>query len=500
MKLDMQGIRKEFGPVTALQDVDFYAGPGEIHGLLGENGAGKTTLMNILSGTFPPTSGKIIINGKEVTDMTPQKSKEMKIRFIHQELNLCNDLKVYENMFLGEEISRGPGLVDKKAEIKRAQEVLNGMNVKIDATALVADLETAKKQLVEIAKALLFQSELIIMDEPTTALNNQEIGNLFHIMRGLKEQGVSFIYISHKMPEIFTICDKYTVLRDGRFIETGLIQDMNEQQATELLIGKTFVNANLKEQQEPCVGSEVVLSVEGFCGGTFQDISFELHKGEVIAITGLQGAGSAELATALFGATPAAKGTVKTASGMLNTRSIKDVMRHGLAMIPCNRKERGILPDMSIRDNNSMSYFTLLHKKFLINNKEEYARFEKNRGRLEIKVGSEMDPITSLSGGNQQKVIVGRWLETEADILIMDNPTQGIDVGAKYSIYKLILELASQGKSILVFSTEFPEIYQIADRCMVMYKGRISGCLERDEMDEANVMALSTGTKREVQE
>lgn len=499
MKLDMQGIRKEFGPVTALQDVDFYAGPGEIHGLLGENGAGKTTLMNILSGTFPPTSGKIIINGKEVTDMTPQKSKEMKIRFIHQELNLCNDLKVYENMFLGEEISRGPGMVDKKAEIKRAQEVLDGMNVKIDATALVADLETAKKQLVEIAKALLFQSELIIMDEPTTALNNQEIGNLFNIMRGLKEQGVSFIYISHKMPEIFTICDKYTVLRDGRFIETGLIKDINEQQATELLIGKTFVNANLKEQQEPCVGSEVVLSVEGFCGDTFQDISFELHKGEVIAITGLQGAGSAELATALFGATPAVKGTVRTAAGTLNTRSIKDVMRHGLAMIPCNRKERGILPDMSIRDNNSMSYFTLLHKKFLINNKEEDARFEKNRGRLEIKVGSEMDPITSLSGGNQQKVIVGRWLETEADILIMDNPTQGIDVGAKYSIYKLILELASQGKSILVFSTEFPEIYQIADRCMVMYKGRISGCLERDEMDEANVMALSTGTKREVQ-
>lgn len=499
MKLDMLGIRKEFGPVVALQNVDFHAGPGEIHGLLGENGAGKTTLMNILSGTFPPTAGKLIIDGKEITDMTPQKSKELKIRFIHQELNLCNDLKVYENMFLGEELSRGPGMVDKKAEINRAQEVLDSMNVKIDATALVADLETAKKQLVEIAKALLFKSELIIMDEPTTALNNQEIGNLFAIMRRLKDQGVSFIYISHKMPEIFTICDKYTVLRDGRFIKTGLIQNINEQQATELLIGKTFVNANLKEQQEPCIGSEVVLSVEGLWGDTFEDISFELRRGEVIAITGLQGAGSAELATALFGATPAKKGTVRTMAGALNTRSIKDVMRHGMAMIPCNRKERGILPDLSIRDNNSMSFFTLLHKKFLINNKEESNRFEKNRAKLEIKAGSERDPITSLSGGNQQKVIVGRWLETEADILIMDNPTQGIDVGAKYSIYKLILELAAQGKSILVFSTEFPEIYQIADRCMVMYKGRISGCLERDEMDEANVMALSTGTKREVQ-
>lgn len=232
----------------------FTWGPGEIHGLLGENGAGKTTLMNILSGTFPPTAGKIVIDGKEITGMTPQKSKEMKIRFIHQELNLCNDLKVYENMYLGEEITNKTGLVDKKAEIARAQEVLDGMGVKISATALVADLETAKKQLVEIAKALLFQSELIIMDEPTTALNNQEINNLFTIMRGLKEQDVSFIYISHKMPEIFTICDKYTVLRDGRFIETGLIRDIDEHQATELLIGKTFVNANLKELQEPCVG------------------------------------------------------------------------------------------------------------------------------------------------------------------------------------------------------------------------------------------------------
>lgn len=494
MKLEMQNISKEFGPVAALSDVSFEIGSGEIHGLLGENGAGKTTLMNILSGSFPPTSGKIIIDGNEIIGMTPQKSVEMKIRFIHQELNLCNDLKVYENMYLREEIANKAGFIDKKAEIKRAQEVLDGMNVHIDATAQVSDLETAKKQLVEIAKALLFQSELIIMDEPTTALNNQEIENLFTIMRGLKTQGVSFIYISHKMPEIFSICDKYTVLRDGKFIETGDIKDIDEHKATELLIGKTFVNANLKEQQEPCMTEEVLLSVKDIGGDTFEDISFDLHKGEVIAITGLQGAGSGELATALFGATPAQKGTIETKSGKLNTRSIIDVMRHGVAMIPCNRKERGILPDLSIRDNNSVSYFTLLHKKALINNKEESDRFEKNRQKMEIKVGSENDPITSLSGGNQQKVIIGRWLETNANVLIMDNPTQGIDVGAKYAIYKLILELASQGKGIIVFSTEFPEIYKIADRCLVMYKGHLSGTLEREELDEAKVMALSTGT------
>ncbi len=318
-------------------------------------------------------------------------------------------------------------------------------------------------------------------------------------MRRLKGQGVSFIYISHKMPEIFTICDKYTVLRDGRFIETGFIKDIDEHQATELLIGKTFVNANLKEQQEPCMGEEILMSVKGLTGETFENVSFDLHRGEVIAITGLQGAGSGELATALFGATPSKSGTVETRGGRLNTKSILNVMRHRVAMIPCNRKERGILPDLSIRDNNSMAYFTLLHKKLIIGNKEESSRFEKNRSKMEIKVGSEKDPITSLSGGNQQKVIVGRWLETDADVMIMDNPTQGIDVGAKYAIYKLILELAAQGRGVLVFSTEFPEIYQIADRCIVMYKGKINGSLEREELNEAGVMALSTGTKTEVQ-
>lgn len=494
MKLEMHNISKQFGPVAALQDVSFSIGPGQIHGLLGENGAGKTTLMNILSGSFLPTSGAIMVDGKEITGMTPQKSVELKIRFIHQELNLCNDLCVYENMYLREEITGKAGFIDKKKEIKRAQEVLDGMNVSIDAEALVSDLETAKKQLVEIAKALLFESELIIMDEPTTALNNQEIENLFTIMRGLQAQGVSFIYISHKMPEIFSICDRYTVLRDGRFIETGFIKDIDEHKATELLIGKTFVNANLKEQQKPCLREEVLLSVKNLSGETFEDVSFDLHRGEVIAITGLQGAGSGELATALFGATRVNGGTLETKTGKLNTRSILDVMRHRVAMIPCNRKERGILPDLSIRDNNSMAYFTLLHKSPIINNKEEIGRFIKNKQKMEIKVGSEKDPITSLSGGNQQKVIVGRWLETDADVLIMDNPTQGIDVGAKYAIYKLILELASQGKGIIVVSTEFPEIYQIADRCIVMYKGHISGSLERSDLDETRVMALSTGT------
>jgi ribose transport system ATP-binding protein len=354
MILEMKNISKSFGPVAALKNVSFNVGSGEIHGLLGENGAGKTTLMNVLAGTFPQNSGEIIINGSVVHGMTPHKSNEMKIRFIHQELNLCNDLRVYQNMFLGAEYSRG-GFVRGAAELEGAQKVLDYMNTGIDASAPVGELETAKKQLVEIARALLFKSELIIMDEPTTALNSREIENLFLIMNRLKDEGVSFIYISHKMPEVFEICSKYTVLRDGAFIQSGEIKDIDEQQATELLIGKTFVAANLKEDDTP-IHDEVVLKVEKLSGKTFEDVSFELHRGEVIVITGLQGSGTDELATALFGASPVRGGRVFARRRDLDLRSIKKVMRSGVAMIPRNRKERGIIPHLSIRQNNSLAY------------------------------------------------------------------------------------------------------------------------------------------------
>lgn len=496
MFLEMKQISKEFGPVKALTDVSFSVGPGEIHGLLGENGAGKTTLMNVLSGTFPPTSGEIFIDGKKMEHMTPRKSTMLGIRFIHQELNLCNDLTVYENMYLGEEILRNGCLINKKEMARRAQEVLDGMNVKINAVSVVTQLDQAQKQLVEIAKALLFRSELIIMDEPTTALNNHEIENLFEIMRKLREQGVSFIYISHKMPELFAICDKYTVLRDGMFIQSGNFAEIDEHGATELLIGKAFVDANLKADSCTPADAEVVLSVRGLTGKTFHDVSFELHKGEVIAVTGLQGAGSAELAEALFGAT-ASTGEIVLNGRRLKPVTIRSAMRSGIAMVPCNRKERGIFPDLSIQNNHSMAGF-IIRKGMAVHEKTERQSFEGNRKKLEIKVDSPKDPITSLSGGNQQKVIVGRWLETDADVFIMDNPTQGIDVGAKYQIYKLIVELARQGKSILVFSTEFPEIWHIADRCIVMYKGRVNGDIPRSSLTEVSMMAHSTGSNLEV--
>lgn len=495
MLLQMKNIVKNFGPVTALDDVSLRVGESEIHGLMGENGAGKSTLMNILAGAIQPTSGEIYFDEKAVYNMTTVKANSMGIRFIHQELNVVNDLKVFENLFLGEELVTRFGLLDKKTMIQKSLEVFKRMQIDIDPLAAVGELDTSRKQLIEIAKSLLFKSRLIIMDEPTTALTNKEIQNLFKIMQKLKEEGVSFIYISHKMPELFDICNRYTVLRDGKFIETGDLKDINEEKATELLVGRAITNEISVEQKSL---EEVVLEAYKLsCNPFFSEISFKLKKGEVIAITGLHGDGRGELAEALFGARKSTGGKVMLKNKELNLSNIKSVMQQGIGMVPRNRKERSIIKDMSIKDNLSMAYFTVAHRKLFVDRNEELDRFSKNQRITGIKVGNPDDLVTSLSGGNQQKVIVARWLEIDAEVYILDNPTQGIDVGAKFEIYKLIKKLAKQGKSIIIFSAEFPEIHKVANRCLVMYKGKINAELSGDKLSEMNVMYYATGSNLE---
>ena len=495
MFLQMKNITKTFGSVKALDNVSLEVGESEIHGLLGENGAGKSTLMNILAGTFPSTSGEIYLNGIKQENMTTLKSNALGIRFIHQELNLVNDLEVYENLFLREELTNKYGLLNKKEMIKRSAEVFKRMNIDIDPQEKVENLDTSRKQLVEIAKALLFESRLIIMDEPTTALTNKEIDNLFVIMRSLKEQGVSIIYISHKMPELFEICDRYTVLRDGKLIESGSFSDIDEKKATELLVGRRIVD-DAKENEN--VTGEVILQVENLsCPPAFSDVSFEVRKGEVIAITGLHGDGRGELAEALFGARPITGGQILFHNKPLNLKSIRQVMKAGIGMVPRNRKERSIIKDMSIVDNLSIAWFVNTNHQPFVKRTEELIRFQRNQEAVAIKVGNPEDYITSLSGGNQQKIIIARWLELDADLYILDNPTQGIDVGTKFEIYKIINELAKQGKSIIVFSAEFPEIYKVADRCLVMYKGQVRAELSRDELTEVRVMYYATGSNME---
>ena len=498
MLLEMKNIYKSFGAVKAVHDVSLTVQGPEIHGLLGENGAGKSTLMNVLGGILRQDSGTILIDGEDHSHLTPIKSANLGIRFIHQELNLVNDLQVYENLFLHNELVLGGLMLNKREMIERSRKILGTMKLDIDPHAYVRDLDTSRKQLVEIARALLFECRLIIMDEPTTALTNEEIENLFEIMRGLKKHGISCIYISHKMPELFAVCDRYTVLRDGKFVAAGNFADIDEQRATEMLVGRSLVH-EVVEKSNKVRKNNIVLEVENLsCGDFFRNVNFSLYKGEILAVTGLFGDGRGELSECLFGARKVSSGKIKLNGNEIQAASIVQVMKSGVSMVPRNRKERSILKDLSIKDNLSMAYFTSKHKKVYVSDKEERSRFEENKRVTNIKAADPDHLITSLSGGNQQKVIFSRWFGLDSDVYILDNPTQGIDVGAKFEIYQLITRLAEQGKSVIVFSSEYPEIHRIADRCLVMYKGEINKVFTRDELNEIDVMYYATGSNKKV--
>ncbi|MEG0734346.1 sugar ABC transporter ATP-binding protein [Anaerorhabdus sp.] len=496
MLVEMKGIVMDFGPVRAVNNVDFSINTKDIVGLLGENGAGKSTLMNVLAGALQPTKGEIFIDGKKVHIANAHVASQYGIRFIHQELNLCNELTVVENMFLAQEITKN-GITQTKEMVNRCKEVFERMNVNINPLSHVGDLQAAEKQLLEIAKSLLFKSELIIMDEPTTALSTNEIENLFNIMRQLSEEGVSFIFISHKMPELFEICKTYFIMRDGNYVSQGNFKDIVESEITEMMIGHNLAEDSF-DNKENYSKDKVVLSVKNFSSELFHDINFDLHAGEIIAITGLQGSGREAIADALFGAEKYT-GTIQINDEEMKKGSkIINFMKRGVALVPRMRKERGIFNDLSIYDNMSMAFINTKLKKLLISDKDESERFIRQQSAMKIKVGNPNNPITSLSGGNQQKVILGRWLEADAGIMLFDNPTQGIDVGAKFEIYHLILELARQGKGIIVFSAEFPEIYKVADRCLVLYKGEVMKEMNREELNEKDVMMYSTGVNKEV--
>lgn len=491
----LQDIVVDFGAVRAVNHVNFSLESGEIKALLGENGAGKSTLMNVFAGTFKPDSGKIFIKDEEVSFSNTMQAMQKGIRLIHQELNLCEDLKVYENLFLAQEIPAAFGLLNEKGMIKKAEEVFKRMGADIDPTALTSKLQTAEKQLVEIARALLFNCDIIIMDEPTTALGGKEIDKLFSIMRTLQKQGVGFVYISHKMPEIFEICESYTVLRDGKWIADGKIKETNEKQIADMMTGRALLNEDFAERLSH-KKEDVILSVKNLSCEGCSNISFDLYKGEILAVTGLQGSGRDQLADALFGVIPHSGSITK--QGKLVKGNVKQFLKSGIAMVPRNRKERGILNDLNILDNLSMGYINTRFKGLLISLKNEKLRFKKQQEQLSIKAENPNLPITSLSGGNQQKVILGRWLEADADILLFDNPTQGIDIGTKYEIYKLMLSLAEQGKSIIMFSSEFAEILKVADRCLIMYRGQENVILPRESITEEALMYYSTGTSIEV--
>ena len=484
----MSGIRKAFFGVTVLDDVDFSVGEGEIHALLGENGAGKSTLMNILAGVYTRDAGTVTFDGKAMEHISVQATEQAGIAFVHQELNLFNDLTVYENIFLRKEILTKLGTLNKREMIAQTKELLDRIGVDISPTAIVSELETSKKQLLEIAKALHANAKLLILDEPTTALNNNEIDHLFGIIRALKEQGKSFIFISHKMTEIFTIADRYTVLRNGQMIQSGNIADTTPTEVTRMMVGNSYSEADI---YTPRALGDPILELENYTGTGFENISLSVRRGEIVGFTGLKGAGVSELMQTVFGALPAKGGTCKV-EGQSCAGGIHSAMKHKVGMIASNRKENSIIPDFTLLENNYVSEHTLSMNRPLIHKRAEVGRFQKMRDTMNLRCNSEADLITSLSGGNQQKVIIARWLNTDADILLMDNPTQGIDVGAKAEIYKLILQLAQQGKTILVNTLEIPELQKVADRCVVFYHGHIQTILPHEDITEERVMLAAT--------
>jgi ribose transport system ATP-binding protein len=495
--LQMTDIVKSYSGVTVVSNVNLSVQQGEIHALLGENGAGKTTLMNILGGVTPMDSGKIVLFGKEIRLHSPADSQAEGVAFIHQELNVVNDLMVYENMFLGYELRKKAGMLDVKEMCRRTEEVFARMNIKINPRTMMRNLETSYKQIVEIAKSLLRNAKLIIMDEPTTSLTQKEIEQVFAIMRGLThDHGVTVIFISHKLTEVVDFCDSYTVLRNGEKVADGSITQpdgtkISQADIARMMVGKDVLGVNVYQEHE--IG-DVVMEVRNLEVDTrVKGVSFDLHKGEILGLTGLLGDGKEELVRAIFGDLRKSGGSVRLKGKMLNLKHPAQGKRQGIGFLPSNRKENAIIKDLSVQEN--ITIVTL--DKFcagptLLPSRERKAA-ELYREKLAIKVANLKNKITSLSGGNQQKVVFSKWINAKSDVMILSNPTQGVDVGAKNEIYTLIMELAKEGMGIIVTSGEAQEIFKLCDRVIVMYHGEVRGELSRNEISEENIMILSTG-------
>ena len=456
--------------------------------LLGENGAGKSTLMNILSGSYTADAGTVTFDGADITGSSIKQIEDAGIDLVHQELNLFKDLLAYENNILGAEETTPWGSLKKRDMANKAAELFERLGVDIDPYALVDDLKPSEKQLLEISRALFRNAKLLILDEPTASLNTDEVEHMFQIVRGLRDKGTSFIFISHKMPEIFELCDTYTVLRNGKFIANGNISDTTPREVTNLLVGAALSDRDAYEPRE--LGEEM-LRVEHFSGEGFADVTFTARRGQIIGLTGLKGCGSSELMQGLFGIHHPSGGNVEVCGKKLHGGSIHEAMGAGIAMLPADRKENSVIPDMSLLENMYLSEHVLSARSFAINTKHENERFEKYGKLLNIKANSSADNINSLSGGNQQKVFLARWLNTDAQVLLLDNPTQGIDVGAKSEIYHLILDLARKGKTVIINTLEIPELREVADVCYVLYEGRVVKELAHDEINEQTVMLYS---------
>lgn len=490
MNVEMRGICKAFGTNVVLKNVDFKLRGGEICALLGENGAGKSTLMNILGGVLPADRGEILLDNAPVSFRTPAESLGAGIAFIHQELNLINDLAVYENMFIGRELKQKNGLLDARRMIQETQAVFDRMGIQLDPKAMVRDLDASYKQIVEISRALMMNASILIMDEPTSSLTGPEIARVFEMMRVLKDQGVGIVFISHKLKEVMEICDRYAILRDGCMVAEGEVAGVTTDDLARMMVGHEIRTRALQRQRNT---SREVLRAERLSNYHFTDVSFSVHGGEVLGVTGLLGDGRSELFLSIFGAGEDYTGQVYFEGRPVKLKSTTQALELGIGYLPRNRKENAILKDLNILENGSIVTWPRIARMGFINRYLQVQQFDAQVKSLRIKLEKMTDLITNLSGGNQQKVVLAKWLSTHPKLLILDNPTQGVDVGAKEEIYDIILNLADEGVAIVVLSSEAQEIIRVCDRALVMYHGAIQGEVSGEAMNEHNIMRLATG-------
>ncbi|WP_409304093.1 sugar ABC transporter ATP-binding protein [Peribacillus sp. SCS-155] len=493
MIVEMKNIKKSFGSNSVLKDVSIQIKGGEICALLGENGAGKSTLMNILGGVLQMDEGTISLDGKQVEFGNPAESQEAGIAFIHQELNLINDLPIFENMFLGRELKTKRGTLDLEAMIHKTEDLFKQMNVHLNPKTMVRDLDASYKQIVEICRAMMMNASIIIMDEPTTSLTDQEIERVFTMMRTLKANNVGIIFISHKLNEVMQICERFIVLRDGKLVEEGNVSEVTTDDLARFMVGYDVRTEPLLREKK--LGDEV-LRVEGLTSnGVFRNIGFSIRAGEILGVTGLLGDGRSELFQSIFGAGIISAGRIFLNGNEADISSTTQAIKQGIAYVPRNRKENAIIKDMNIFENASIVTWPRFRKRGVIHRQKHEEVFTKHRTALRIKMGKLTDSINSLSGGNQQKVVLAKWLAADPKLLILDNPTQGVDVGAKEDIYDIILQLAEQNIAVIVLSSEGQEIIRVCDRALVMYHGAIQGELAGKAMNEQNIMHLATGGK-----
>ncbi|WP_293736319.1 sugar ABC transporter ATP-binding protein [uncultured Phascolarctobacterium sp.] len=493
MEIELKNIHKAFGSNEVLKGVNLTLKSGEVHALMGENGAGKSTLMNILTGIHKQDKGQIFVDGQEVSFKNPLEAEAHGIAFIHQELNIWPNLSILENLFMMHSITNGMGVLDFKAMRKLAEEKCREIEIELPLDMEAGECSVGQQQMTEIVRNLLVDAKVVIMDEPTAALTERETEKLFEVMRSLKKRGVAMVYISHRMEEVTANCDTITVMRDGVSVATKSVKEYGMEQIIRDMVGRSITEFYPDRRNKP---AEVILEVKSFNQtGVFRDVSFNLRKGEILGVAGLMGAGRTEIMRAIFGVDPHESGELVFKGEPLKITKPEDAIKAGMAFVTENRKTEGLILDFSILRNIALPSVDTFAKNSVINFGKLSGFADEMAKKLGVKAHSLELEAGALSGGNQQKVVIAKWVGMKPDVIIMDEPTRGIDVGAKRDIYELMNELTASGVSIIMVSSELPEVLGMSDRILVVHEGRIAGELQRDEADQEKIMTLATGGK-----